>query len=145
MAPTPLYTRSPPPPFTVMVVVAKAVRCAEPAAVSDIGSSMAAARTTSLFIPFSHRRCRLCPAIIQQTAIVPETVILPAKPVLRERCQPWTRSARPHPVQVLQGELVQPLECHAAGGQCLDVGGEPLDVRPGVPRGQGGLGQLADP
>ena len=47
-----------------------------------------------------------------------------------------------HAVQVLQGQLVQPLERHAPRGERLDVRGEPGDIPPGLPRRQRGLGDV---
>src|SRR5262249_27238988 len=68
----------------------------------------------------------------------------PAQTVIRRGARPepaWLT----HAVQVLQRELVQPLEGHAARGQRLDVRGAAGHAPPGLLGSTSGPGQLAAP
>src|SRR5579859_4431493 len=64
----------------------------------------------------------------------------------RTSCR-WPAAARRlgwYAVEVFEGELVEVLECGAAGGGGVDVDGAVADVVPGFAGGEGGLGELAD-
>src|SRR5690242_1661939 len=66
-------------------------------------------------------------------------------PALTRAGSPCLPSRLPDAVQVLQSQLVELLEGHAAGAESADVRGEAAHVAPALPRGQRRLRELLHP